>query len=78
MTSIMKVSQDVRIRQGKLPPVLHIQADNSGRENKNIYVLELCATLVVLGFFKKIQLYFLTPKGPRQPKWLFAFLGRPL
>jgi hypothetical protein len=42
-----------------LPPVLRIQADNCGRENKNIYVLGLYATLVALGFFKEIQLSFL-------------------
>ena len=36
VTSIMHVIDDVRARRGgKLPPVLRIQADNCGRENKN-------------------------------------------
>ena len=39
-----------KVRWGKLPLVFCIQANNCGRENKNIYVLGLCATLVVLGF----------------------------
>jgi hypothetical protein len=59
VTSIMKVLQDVKHRRGKLAPVLRIQADNCGRENKNVYIFGLCATLVALGFFKEIQLSFL-------------------
>jgi hypothetical protein len=48
-----------KVRQGKLPLVLRIQADYCGRENKNIDVLGLCATLIALGFLKEIQLSFL-------------------
>ena len=59
VTSIMKVLCDVKHQRGRLPPVLRIQADNCGRENKNVYILGLCATLVALGFFKEIQLSFL-------------------
>jgi hypothetical protein len=58
-TSIMKVLNYVKQRRGKLPPYLHIQADNCGRENKNVYILALCGTLVALGIFKEIQLSFL-------------------
>ena len=35
VTSIMHVIDDVRTRRGgKLPPILRIQVDNCGRENK--------------------------------------------
>jgi hypothetical protein len=59
VTSIMKVLQDVKQRRNRLPPYLRIQADNCGRENKNVYILALCGTLVALGIFKEIQLSFL-------------------
>ena len=42
-----------------LPTYARIQADNCRRENKNIYILALCGTLVALGIFKEIQLSFL-------------------
>jgi hypothetical protein len=38
VTSIMHAIGDVQVRRGKLPPVLRIQVDNCGRENKNIYM----------------------------------------
>jgi hypothetical protein len=59
VTSIMKVIQDVKQRHGRLLPYLRIQVDNCGRENKNVYVLMLCGTLVALGIFKQTQLSFL-------------------
>ena len=41
ITSIMNIINDVRDRRGgMLPLVLHIQADNYGRENKNQYLLD--------------------------------------
>jgi hypothetical protein len=55
----MHVIKDVRARQGKLPPVLQIQANNYGWENKNIYMFGLYAALVVEGYFKEVQLSFL-------------------
>jgi hypothetical protein len=58
VTSIMKVLQDVKRRRSRLPPHLRIQADNCGRENKNVYMLALCATLVALGFSKKFNCSF--------------------
>ena len=42
----------------KIPLYLRIQADNCGRENKNVYILALCRTLVALEIFKEIQLSF--------------------
>ena len=59
VTFIMKVLCDVKHQRGRLPHVLRIQTYNCGRENKNIYILGLCAILVALGFFKEIQLSFL-------------------
>ena len=59
VTSIMKVLGDVRQRRGTFFPLLRIQADNCGRENKNKYVFGLCATLVGLGYFSEVQLSFL-------------------
>jgi hypothetical protein len=50
---------DVRIRREKLPPVLRIQANDCGWENKNIYMFGLCAALVEQGYFKEVQLSFL-------------------
>ena len=60
VTSIMNVVQDVRNRRGNiLPPKLHIQADNCGRENKNQYMFALCAALVVFKYFAEVHLSFL-------------------
>ena len=60
ITSIMHVIVDVRTRRGgTLPPVLRIQADNCGKENKNQYMFAFCATLVELEYFAKMYLSFL-------------------
>ena len=60
ITSIMNVINDVRdCRGGLLPPVLRIQADNCGRENKNQYMFAFCATLVGLDYFAEVYLSFL-------------------
>ena len=59
VTSIMKVLSDVRQRRGTFSPLLQIQANNCGRENKNKYVFGFCATLVGLGYFSEVQLSFL-------------------
>ena len=37
-----------------LPEILYIQMDNTCRENKNRYVLCMCAVLVQLKIFKKV------------------------
>jgi hypothetical protein len=55
----MRSIGDVRVRQWKLPLVLQIQANNCGRENKNIYMFGLCAALVAQRYFKEVQLPFL-------------------
>ena len=59
VTSLAKVLGDVRSRKGLLPPVLRIQADNCGGENKNKYMFAYCASLVALGYFREVFLSFL-------------------
>jgi hypothetical protein len=50
---------DVKARRGGImPSTLRIQADNCGRENKNQYMLGICAALVGLSYFAEIHLNF--------------------
>ena len=58
LTSLAKVLGDVRNRKGSLPPILRIQADNYGRENKNKYMFAYCASLVALEYFLEVRLSF--------------------
>ena len=46
-------------RQGLIPPVLQIQADNCTRENKNKYVLGYFELLVAMGVVEEVLLSFL-------------------
>lgn len=39
----------------KLPEVLYLQLDNCFRENKNKYILYLCAQLVEKKIFRKVR-----------------------
>ena len=56
----MHVIDDVRTRRGgKLPPILRIQVDNCGKENKNQYMFAFCAILVKLRYFAEVYLSFL-------------------
>ena len=59
VTSLAKVLGDVQSRKGSLPPVLRIQAENCGRENKNKYMFAYCASLVALGYFREVRISFL-------------------
>ena len=59
VSTLLYVIGDVLRRKGFLPPTLRIQADNCTRENKNIYMFALCASLVGLGFFQEVELSFL-------------------
>ena len=58
ITSVMNAICDVKQRKGFIPPTLRIQADTT-RENKNIYIFAMCASLVGLGFFQEVHLCFL-------------------
>merc|ERR1719318_34743 len=42
-----------------LPPILFLNLDNCGRENKNRYLLAFCCALVELDIFSEIVIYFL-------------------
>ena len=59
VTSLAKVLGDVRSRKGSFPPVLQIQANNYGRENKNKYMFVYCTSLVAIGYFQEVRLSFL-------------------
>jgi hypothetical protein len=60
-TVLLRVIQIIKAqRQGTLPPVLLIQADNCGRENKNQYMIAFLGWLLLKGYFKEIRMFFLT------------------
>jgi hypothetical protein len=59
-TTLLRVIQLIRDRrEGSLPPVLLIQADNCGRENKNQFMVAFLGWLVWKGYFKEVRMYFL-------------------
>ena len=58
-TILLAAFQRVQDAEGALPPVLFLQADNCGRENKNQIIFRLCAWLVQQGIFEEVQLMFL-------------------
>lgn len=45
--------------EGQLPPVLYVQADNCGRENKNRYIFSFLALLVAKRIVKEVLVSFL-------------------
>ena len=49
-------------QSGHHPPVLYLQMDNCGLENKNVYTLGFLSQLIYLGYFHEIELSFL-PAG---------------
>lgn len=54
-------------RDGVLPPVLFLQMDNCGRENKNHTVFAFLASLILHQVFKEIYVHFL-PVGHTHAK----------
>ena len=59
ITLVMNAICEVKQRKGFLPPTLRIQSDNTMKENKNIYMFAICASLGGLGFFQEVHLCFL-------------------
>jgi hypothetical protein len=59
VTSNMKVLNYMHSERGDLQPILCIQADNYGGENKNKYLFGLYVTLVGLGYFEEVKIGFL-------------------
>ena len=47
----------VQEREGRLPHVLFLQADNCVRENKNEVMLKLLGLLVQEGIFEEVQCF---------------------
>ena len=44
---------------GQLTPILYVQLDNCGRENKNKFFIGIMALMVVLGLVKEVTMSFL-------------------
>ena len=59
VTSIMRVLEYVHHSRVSLPPIVSIQVDNYVWENKNKYLLRLCAALIGLGYFEEVWVSFL-------------------
>ena len=59
---IQRTLKHVESSRGTLPPKLHIQLDNSGRENRNTALFAYLSWLVQRDVFKVIEVHFL-PKG---------------
>jgi hypothetical protein len=51
--------QAVKDKQGYLPPIFHLQLDNTSKENKNKTMIKYLAWLVTCGIFQKVYLHFL-------------------
>ena len=59
-TGLCHVIRSVQtLRGGSLPPALHLQMDNSGRDNKNHWLLGFCALLLKERLFQEVEVYFL-------------------
>lgn len=60
-TIVLKTLQllEERLPDCKLPPVLILQLDNCGRENKNQYLIRLLSLLIQRGSFIRVELHFL-------------------
>jgi hypothetical protein len=43
------------LQENILPPILYIQADNCGRENKNRYMLAFLELLVAENIFREVS-----------------------
>ena len=56
---IQRTLKKVETSRGMLPPKLHLQLDNCGRENKNTALIAYLSWLVERGVFKTIELHFL-------------------
>lgn len=60
ITVLFRVMALVLSLKKLLPPVLLLQADNSGRDNKNQFMIAFMGWLVEKRFFKEARMYFLT------------------
>jgi hypothetical protein len=58
-TTLLKALLHVQQIEGRLPPVLFMQCDNCARDNKNQMMIALCAILVDMNIFNRIELSFM-------------------
>ena len=56
---ILDIIEDVLKTEGKLPPNLYIQMDNTSSDNKTLLTLLICDLLVEAKIFQKVRLGFL-------------------
>ncbi|KAK3108210.1 hypothetical protein FSP39_003259 [Pinctada imbricata] len=59
MNILLRTFFDALDKNGRLPRILYIQADNCARENKNKFLLAFCELLVKLNVFHEVNLSFL-------------------
>lgn len=60
LTGLCRVLKDVQETEGgRLPPKLHLQLDNAGRDNKNHYLVGFCGMLLQERLFEEVEVHFL-------------------
>ena len=60
LSRVIRLAQMDRARHGeRFPKKLQLQMDNSGRDNKNHFLLGYCGLLVAEGVFEEVEAYFL-------------------
>jgi hypothetical protein len=59
LTVMLRVFRLILEHKGQLPPVLLIQADNSGKDNKNKFTMAFLGWLVENKYFLETRMYFL-------------------
>jgi hypothetical protein len=58
LTAMCRVIRDIS-KNGPLPETLHIQMDNTAKDNKNHYLLGFCAMLIAEHVFTEVVVFFL-------------------
>ncbi|WAR29289.1 hypothetical protein MAR_002857 [Mya arenaria] len=59
INALVHVLHDISKETGRLPEVLYIQMDNSGKDNKNVFIILFMAWLVRRRVFRKVKIGFL-------------------
>lgn len=59
LTCMLEYFAFVVKEEGRLPPFLYIQFDNSGKDNKSVYLLAFVGYLLLLGLTKQVEVHFL-------------------
>ena len=61
LMTLCRIIRDVS-KLGPLPKKLHLQMDNTAKDNKNHYLLGFCTILIAEHVFKEVEVFFL-PMG---------------